>query len=646
MLVGFLIVFEHQKVKGEEMENNKQIAQDVLQAVGGSQNVSHVTHCMTRLRFTLKNDSVPEDEKVKNIKGVLGVARSGGQYQVIIGQNVPDVYQEVVTIGNFEDQKDSKAEQKSKEKLTLKKIGNNILNYLSGSLTPLIPLLMAACLFNVVNSLFGPTMLNLYSEKSNIYILFDFMYDAGFYFFPIYLGFMAAKKLGATPILGAFMGGILISPDFIAMSQNKAAAFQIMGLDVALLDYSQTVLPIILSAALLALLEKWIQKILPSVMTTIFTPFLTLLITAPISLLFLAPLGNKLGAIICQGLIAFGNVGGFVAVAVVAAIWEFLVMGGMHIVIIVMLISILAEKGVAGGILIVGTIATFATCGVAFGAFLRLKDKEEKSTAFGFVVGGFLGGVTEPILYGLCFKYRRTFIGLIIGGLLGGAYAGITDLKMYAFAGSNFLQILGFSGGSTENLVNGIISSVIAMIGGAAATYFLGFSKESLETVEDKEIEEVMEDNEIVNVAACISGQVISLADVKDDVFSTGMCGKGIAIIPDENVIKAPCDAEVTVVMEETKHAVGLRTKNGGELLIHEGIDTVKLAGEGFKLYVKPGDKVHKGDKLLSFDQELLKQRGIDDTTVFLLSNSDDFEQAIFYDNIVAKVLETVVMEF
>ncbi len=626
------------------MADNRKIAADVLQAVGGEVNISHVTHCMTRLRFTLKDDSIPKDDDVKKIDGVLGVARTGGQYQVIIGQNVPKVYAELESMGAVKGGSNSVPEQK---KITLKSIGNGILNYLSGSLTPLIPLLIAACLFNTVNSIFGPSMLNLYGSDSNIYFFFDFLYDAGFYFFPIYLGYMAAKKLGATPILGAFMGGILISPDFIALASAESASFSLFGLDVTLLDYSQTVLPIILTVALLYYVEKYLRKWLPEVLSTIFAPFLSILITSPIALLFLAPLGNILGEFICNALIAFGDVGGFVAVAIVAAIWEFLVIGGMHIVIIVMMLGILAEQGSVGGILISGILATFAAYGVALGAFLRLKNKNEKATSLGFFIGSFFGGVTEPVLYGLCFKYRRTFLGLVVGGFLGGAYAGITGVVMYAFASSSFLTALGFAGGSSANFANGIIACVIAMLGAAVITFMFGFKKEDLELPGDSSDEEVSPKLENkIDVTACIDGKVIPLSEIKDEVFSTGMMGNGVGIVPDGNVIVAPCNAKVVTVMEESKHAVGLTLKNGAELLIHEGIDTVNLQGEGFKLFVKPGDKVKKGDKLIEFDKDLLKAKGIDMTTIILLTNSDEYEGATFYSDMDAKAGETVVISF
>lgn len=460
------------------MADNKKIAEDVLAAIGGKENVTQVTHCMTRLRFNLKDEGIPEDEKVKEITGVLGVAKSGGQYQVIIGQNVPKVYAEVCTQGGFQiqDEVNENLDTK-KEKVTAKSIGNGILNYLAGSLTPLIPVIMAACLFKTVLAILGPDLLGLFTAESDIYKLLDFVYDAGFYFFPILLGFTAAKKLGANQMLGAYLGAILIVPDFMALV-GAGESFSVFGIPCSLNDYSQSVLPAILSVWIMSYVEKFFKKYLPDVLQTIFTPFLTILVMTPIALCALAPAGAFLGNYICIGLLAFDKIGGFVAVALVAALWEILVMGGMHILIVMMLIQMLMENGFVEGAPVAGMYATFAVFGVALGAALRMKNKDEKSLAFGSFVGGILGGVTEPTLYGLCFSHKRCFIGLMGGAAIGGIYGGLTHVKMYVFGGSNFLSLIGFSGGSVANLVNGILACVISLIAAAILTFFFGFSKE------------------------------------------------------------------------------------------------------------------------------------------------------------------------
>lgn len=460
--------------------DNKKIAADVLAAVGGKENVSMVTHCMTRLRFNLKDASIPKEDDIKNIPGVAGVMVAGGQFQVIVGQNVPKVYAEVCKLGGFA----TKAAldenlDKPKETLTPKTVGSNILNYMAGCMTPLIPVMLAAGLLKTVLAIIGPELLGLVTAESDTYILLDFLYDAGFYFLPIFVGFNAAKKLHVNPLLGAYMGAILLAPDFLAMVTNQTS-FTIAGINVIMNDYSQSVLPIMLSAAAMALIYKLIDKVMPDTLSTIFTPFLTIAISAPISLLALAPLGTIVGNAISGGLVWFGTTTGFVGVAVIGAIWSFLVITGMHMVVIVPFMLSYFELGYQTGAILGASCATWACFGVALGAFLRLVNKQDKSMSLGFFVSGLLGGVTEPTLYGLCFKFKRCFISLAIGGAVGGAYMGLFDVKAYVMGSTNFLSLLGFTGGTTANLIHGCVACILSLLAAAVATYFLGFSKQEL----------------------------------------------------------------------------------------------------------------------------------------------------------------------
>ena len=461
------------------MADNRQIAKDVLSAVGGSANVSHATHCMTRLRLTLKDETKADDNVIKNIDGVLGVVHKGGQTQIVIGQNVPKVYQAFCEMGGIASGSAPAVEtEKPKEKITVKGVLNNILNYLSGSLTPLIPVIIAAAMFKTIMAIIGPDMMGICSAESDLYRLLDFVYDAGFYFLPIYLGYTAAKKLGTSEVLGMFLGGILLAPDFIDIV-NAGEAFRVFGIPASLNNYSQSVLPMILSVYALKHVHGFFKKYIPDTLSTIFVPLLTMLVMIPVSLCVLAPLGSIVGTYISTGLLAFGGVGGFIAVAVIAALWEFLVMSGMHMVLIVTMMTIIMTEGSEAMVSPAATCATMAAIGMALGAFFRLKDKKEKSLSMGYFISGILGGVTEPALYGLGFKYKKPFIGMMIGGALGGLYAGITHVASYAVGATNFLIVLGFAAGGTANFVNGTISCVISLLAAAIATYFIGFDEKS-----------------------------------------------------------------------------------------------------------------------------------------------------------------------
>ena len=458
----------------------EQIANAVLAAVGGGENISFVTHCITRLRFNLKDMGLPKQEEIKQIKGVLGVLVSGGQLQVIIGQNVPKVYAALCAQAGIQTQAAINENLDApREKLTPKRIGGNILNYLSGSMVPMIPAMMAAALFKTLQVVVGPDMLNIVAADSSFYLLCGFVYSAFFYFMPIYLGYTASKKLGMNPVMGMLAACLLLVPDFMAMA-GAETAFTVYGIPCRVVNYSQSVLPIILTIWVMHYIDKFFKKIIPDVLSTVFVPFLTMVVTVPLELCLLAPLGSILGDFIGNGLLAFGNVGGFIAVAIVAALWEFLVMTGMHQVMIVFAISTIMSNGYENFILPAGGCATFAAFGIALGAFLRLRDKDEKSLSMGYFVSGILGGVTEPALYGIGFKYKRPFVAMAIGGFCGGLYAGITHVCTYVMGATNFLSILGFVNGGTANLINGCIASVIALAVSTLLTYFIGFTKEDL----------------------------------------------------------------------------------------------------------------------------------------------------------------------
>lgn len=460
--------------------DNKKIAQEVLEAVGGKDNVTSATHCMTRLRLTLKDLGLPNDEAIKSINGVLGAQKVGGQYQVIIGQNVPKVYNEFCNMTGLAVQEAINENLDGpKEKLTLKKVGGNIMGYLSSCMTPMIPVLMAAGLCRALYAVLGPDLTKILSVDSPLYILLDFMYDACFYYLPILIGFNAAKKLNIPAPLGAYIGCILLAPDFMQMVTD-GTEFTILGFKVIMNNYSQTLLPIVVSVAFLALVYKLIAKVIPDALTTIFTPFLTVLLSTPIILLWLAPVGTYLSNMISGALIWISTHTGFFGTAFIGAIWEFLVMTGMHMVVGMPFMMDFFTVGYQSGAIMGANCATWACWGVALGAFFRLRNKQAKSTALGFFVSGAIGGVTEPALYGLCFQYRRCFISLMIGGAVGGAWMGITNVLSYMMATSNFLNVLSFTGGTTANLVNGIIGCLLSLVVTTVATYFIGFTKEDL----------------------------------------------------------------------------------------------------------------------------------------------------------------------
>ena len=460
------------------MANNRQIAEDVLAAIGGKDNVAQVTHCMTRLRVNLKDQSLTDEEKIKSVKGVLGVAKAGGQFQIIIGNQVDQVYKEICELGGFTAESAINENLDGvKEKFSFKWLGGQILDFLAGSVSPIIPALMIAVIFKMVVAVCGD-MLGWISAESDLYKLFTLVGDAPFYFIPVLLGYTSAKKLGASPMIGAVLGAILIHPSLVAITA-AGTPFKVLGIPASMQTYSSTILPILLSTFVMSYVEKFFKKILPQALKIVFVPGLTVLVMLPIMLVVLGPAGAIVGNYLCTGLFSLGSLGGIaqiLMIIIVAALWEFFVITGMHMVFITFLISGFSAVGHEALVSPAALSASIAVAGMSLGSALRIKDKEERNLAYSYFLASLVGGITEPGLYGLGIKYKRPFIGMMIGGAAGGLYAAITHVTAYAIVPvASFIALTGYFGGSTANIVNAIISAVIAFVVATVATYFLGF---------------------------------------------------------------------------------------------------------------------------------------------------------------------------
>lgn len=468
--------------------DNKQIAKEVLELVGGASNVSIATNCMTRLRLTLVDRDKADVEKIKKVKGVLGAQWSGTQLQVIIGQNVPKVLDEFIAIsGVTRGEEVQENLDAPKEKLTPALIGNKILDYLSGSMTQLIPLLMAGGLFRTIAVVIGPQMLNIVADTDPTYTFFyTTLYEATFYFLPIYLGYAAAKKIGATPVLGMLIGGVIMAPSIIeAASADPTGIVSVYGIQIEAANYSQTVLPIILTVPVLYVVERFFKKIMPDVLSTVFTPFCTMLVTIPIALIILAPIGGELGNLIANGLFGLADVGGlglYVVMAILGAFWQLFVVAGMHMPVILLAQVQIVAAGYDPFVFVSTNCAMTAVWGCAFGAFLRLKDKDEKGLALGYVISAIAGGVTEPALFGVLLKYRRTMFGMFIGGAIGAVVSGLMGVTYYMAGGSsNFMVFTNYLQGGTQNVIMAIVGMAISFVIAAIVVYFTGFTKEEIE---------------------------------------------------------------------------------------------------------------------------------------------------------------------
>lgn len=468
------------------MANNKQIAADVLEAVGGKSNVSFVTHCMTRLRFTLKDRTVPDAAAVKKLNGVLGAQESGGQFQVIIGQNVPKVYDELCALGGFSKQAaiDENLDGTQAE-LSLASIGKGIMNYLAGSMTPMIPVLLAAGLFKTIGVVLGPTMLGVMAADSDLVRFMDMIYNAAFYFMPIYLGFNASRQIGLTPILGAFLGGMLIEPTFVSLAAEGTPLSVYGFLPCVPGAYAQTVLPILLTIPVAYAIERIMRKHLPDALQTVFSPFLTLGITLPVSLCLLAPMGSWLGNGLADVFEFLGTSGGIISIisgGLLAAAWVPMVITGMHMALIGIAQVAFLQAGFDPFIFVAINISLWPVFATQIATFLRLKLRDEKSACAGYLVAQLIGGVGEPFIYGMDFRYPKLFLCSMAGSFVSGTIALALGVTAYvAGLPSNLLSMLTFVGGGTENLLFACIAAAVGFAVSFAATWFFGFSKDEIE---------------------------------------------------------------------------------------------------------------------------------------------------------------------
>ncbi len=439
-------------------------SEELLKKLNGKEGIEEVEETPAGVLITLKSEEPADITEDENIERAV---QNGTKLELIYREAKKDAAKNLLELW------------RTKEKLTFRLAMKKIMDVLAGSLVPLMPMLMAAAMFKTLASVLGPDMLKLLSADSDLYTLFTFVGDAGFYFFPVAVGYTSAKVLDVTPILGLFLGGILIHPTFMNMAANSQP-FSVYGLPVTPLNYSSTILPIILSVACMKYIEIAMKRIVPEALKDVFVPFFTIAIVLPLCLCILAPAGSVIGEALCNALITLGSKGGIITVLTIALLgtfWEFIIMSGMHWLFISSIFVVLASAGQESIITPMCAATAFATGGMAVGMALCAKNAKERSSCISCALAQVIGGVTEPALYGVGFKYRKPFIGLMAGCFAGSLYAGITGVIGYNFIPSaSFLCFLNYVGGTTMNLLHSIISAVIGFAVAAAVTYVIGKS--------------------------------------------------------------------------------------------------------------------------------------------------------------------------
>lgn len=613
-------------------------AKQLLEKLGGEKNISSVTHCMTRLRFFLKEESIVNDSEVEKIPGVMGIMKKGGQYQVIIGNNVAKCFAEIQKIASFSESTGEKPKQNAV---------NTVLDFIAGCMTPMISAIIAGGLIKVLLVILGPTLFGWLATTSDTYIILNAIGDSAFYFLPVFVALTAAKKLGCNLYLSIMVSAMLIYPDITTLLGGDAATHLFGVIPVTHGNYASSVIPAMLAVILLKYVEKCVDKITPEWSKNFLKPLLIVIIVAPITLCVLAPVGLIVGQGLQFVLTAIYGFAPWLAMGVFAGLMPFIVMTGMHWAFVPATLLALSSPGYELLLLPAMLSSNLAQSGASLAVAIKSKDTKMKQVAFPAAISAVLAGVTEPAMYGVTLKLKKPMYAACIASAIGGVITGFVQLKAFAFATPCLTAIVQFvESENNRNFIYACIIGVLVFTASFILTLFLS-KKELNSNGEGKEITEGSfqpENRSDLTVETPITGKVIPLADVNDATFSSEVLGKGYAVIPDKGEVYAPFDGTVETIMD-TCHALGLVSDTGIEILVHVGLETVELNGKYFEAQVKTGKRFHKGDLLLKFDLKQIADAGYDVTTPVIVTNQDDYVVEINRVDNVKKGMEVLTLK-
>lgn len=595
--------------------SNKELAASIIDLVGGTNNISRAAHCMTRLRLNLKNNDLIRLKEIENLKGVLGAQIQNQQLQIIIGPQVGSLYNEIAAQASVSGSPDT---GKGKQKLVTR-----LLDTLSGIFLPVIPAIAGAGMLKAIIALLK--VANLVSLDSYTFQLFNMMADCIFYFLPFFLAVSSAKIFKTNAILAVALAAAILHPTFTGfVSAGDLTAIEFFGLPVRLVNYSYSVVPIVLSVWALSYVYRFVDEHMPNVLKVIFTPTVVLLIMIPLELVVLGPLGSYAGSALTSFITYLFSVNAFIAGFVMSLIRPLTVMTGMHQGFTPVVFQNLAELGY-DMLLPTMMMSTMAQFGATAAMYFRVKNKEKKSLIVSASFSAIMG-ITEPALYGVLISYKKAFIAACLGGALGGGYISMTHFHLLSFASSSIVSLPLYFQSNVPNVLIAIAISIVSAFvltlvlertdgsdaagiadqtaggPGAGASAASGLTHDTILT-------------------APVSGRITALSEVNDNTFASGILGDGFAIIPEDGNVYAPVDGTVTALYS-SKHAIGITSTDGLEVLIHIGINTVQLEGKHFDAFVKSGDTVAKGQKLISFDLDAVKEQ-YDPITPVLVLNSN-----------------------
>lgn len=648
-------------------------AKKILKLVGGTENIEDVSFCFTRLRFILKDENIADTEAIECIEGVISVVKSQGQYQVVCGAKVNAIYNALTEAMNNQgeydlSQKESAVDEKVSHKSTVvhqrkESYGARILLLITQIFTPLIPAIAAAGLLKgiltAMKLFFGQRGIAI--GETDTFIILTAASQIIFYFFPVFLAKTTASALKCNEIISMLLGGLLVYPAVDKLIQDTAVNTSIFGIPVPkgawtigdstkVFSYTESVIPIILAVIVMSYLERFLKKWIPEVLQLILVPGLELLIMIPLTLCLLGPVGIYIGNVIQFLYTGLQNFSTLFAGALIGGLWGVFVIFGAHRALIPIGLNDVALTG-KQNILAYAGAANFAQGGAALGVMLRTKDAGMKQIAASGALAAGIVGVTEPAIYGCNLRLKKPMICAIIAGTIGGAVMGAGNVYGEGFANNGVLTVFTYAAFGMKSFLFYLAGIAIAFLGSAILTYLVGFddvSTKSGNQMKDKSMHTTKDSSELssepilmtesetysisksdqkyeIMIDTPLSGTSVSLENIQDEAFASGDLGPGVGIIPDQNEVVAPSDGTVITIFP-TGHAIGFETKDGVEILIHIGINTVSLEGKYFEKCVNEGDEVSKGDILVKFDRESIIKSGYDIMTPVIITNADQFK--------------------
>lgn len=603
----------------------QETAKAIFEAVGGEQNIQEVTHCITRLRLVLKDDKQVVDQKIKLIPNVIGVMRQNGQYQIILGNDVNNYYKAFMTLGQFhETDMSSSAGQKQS-------VIEGLIETIASVITPLIPALLGGGMLKVVGILVP--MLGLAGTDSQTVAFINFFGDAAYYFMPIMIAYSAAARFKVTPVLAATVAGILLHPAFVTMvAAGKPMA--LFGAPVTPASYGASVIPILIMVYLMQYIEREVNRFVPSVMKSFLQPTLIIFISGFLALVVIGPLGVIIGQGLSNSLLAIYHIAPWLALAILGAIMPLVVMTGMHWAFAPIFLA--ASVATPDVLILPAMLASnLAQGSAAVAVACQSKQKQTRQVALAAGLSALLAGITEPALYGITLKFKKPLYAAMISGGLVGACIGFVNIASYTFVVPSLIGLPQYiSPTSSANFTNALIAAGLTIALTFTLTWFFGIDEEvDQEGSADSDSTPVKSGlSAKQSIYAPMVGTVLPLSEVPDETFSSKLLGEGLAILPNEEYVYAPFDGEV-ITLFPTKHAIALKNAKGVDVLIHVGIDTVELKGQGFEQLVKAGDAVKQGQPLLRVDLELIGSKGYSLVTPFVVTNSSEQLEIIVNDN-------------